>query len=68
MFSTGLADTIDRRLIRGQHPDYSENPLMAGIEDVFDASMLASGVAGGYNVLNNAIRLRKPILNPQQPT
>ena len=67
MFSTGLADTIDRRLIRGQHPDYSENPLMAGIEDVFDASMIAAPTVAGYTAFRNARNFRRPVLSSQQP-
>lgn len=67
MFSAGLADTVDRRLIRGQHPDYSENPLMAGIEDVFDASMIAGPAVAGYTAFRNARNLRRPVLSSQQP-
>ena len=68
MFSAGLADTVDRRLIRGQHPDYSENPLMAGIEDVFDASMVAAPAVAGYAAFRNARNLRHPVLDPQPQT
>ena len=66
LFSLGLADTVDRRFIRGEHPNYSENPIMAGIEDVFDASMILGGTASGLNVLRNTRPIHKPITPKQQ--